>query len=257
MPELIPCADADVSAQRHEQAETGLIGRESLAAVSFFPSEIVIRMGVLRVFRVYDPGAMRTGSCAATRGLATLAAIAAVWTLAPVVVGAAEEQPPYPHGTYQEDCSLCHDAASWQQTKRKNAFDHSAHGFPLLGAHATAECRSCHASLDFTATETVCVGCHLDPHESELGTDCERCHTPPASFVDRGPMVLAHRTTRFPLIGSHRVTDCEACHPIVAEGRLRELRSADELPLERKQVFTERTMREPGVMLDLMVSASS
>ena len=164
---------------------------------------------------------MSTRSSAAGWWLSAFAALAIAGLLAPAETGAAEEQPPYPHGKFQEDCSICHDAAAWLPAKPKPAFNHAARGFPLLGAHSSAACRSCHATLDFSTTETVCVGCHLDPHESELGTDCERCHTPPASFVDRSHMVLAHRTTRFPLVGSHRVTDCEACHPVVAQGKLR------------------------------------
>jgi hypothetical protein len=134
--------------------------------------------------------------------------------------GAADVDPNYPHGTFREDCAICHVSSSWTPARPTKAFDHGAHGFPLLGAHQRSECRACHATLDFGATESACVGCHLDPHQSELGTDCERCHTP-VSFIDRSAMIQTHRTTRFPLIGAHRVTDCETCHPVVAQGKLR------------------------------------
>jgi hypothetical protein len=42
---------------------------------------------------------------------------------------------------------------------------------------------------------------------------------------------------------------------LVGEGRLRELRSADELVVEKKTVTGAQTVRDPALMLDLMVSA--
>jgi hypothetical protein len=131
----------------------------------------------------------------------------------------AQPEPDYPHGDFQDECSLCHGAESWSPAQIRRDFDHAARGFPLLGAHSRTACRSCHASLEFRRVETACVGCHLDVHQGELGTDCNRCHTP-QNFIDRSRMARAHQATRFSLVGSHRAADCEACHPPVAQGRM-------------------------------------
>lgn len=133
---------------------------------------------------------------------------------------AAQEEKPYPHGDFEEDCTMCHETESWTPAKPSSELDHGKWGFPLAGAHAQAECRACHATLRFSEAEPDCVACHLDVHVGELGTDCSRCHST-RSFIDRTVMVRRHVATRFPLRGTHLSADCADCHPPVAEGRLR------------------------------------
>jgi len=116
-----------------------------------------------------------------------------------------------PHGSLKAECALCHDASGWKPAKISKAFRHEAYGFPLDGAHRTADCLSCHRSLDFRKADAACASCHLDPHRGELGTACERCHTP-RSFLDRAAMTRLHQETRLPLVGAHQAADCEACH---------------------------------------------
>ena len=136
---------------------------------------------------------------------------------------AAGGEPEYPHGDYQGDCTMCHGENGWKPARIGRTFDHAkatrSH-FALKGAHATASCTACHATLDFSKQKTMCVSCHQDPHLGELGTDCARCHTP-RSFIDRAGMVRMHQSTRFPLTGAHAGIDCESCHPPVGQGRLR------------------------------------
>ena len=124
-----------------------------------------------------------------------------------------------PHGSFKEECALCHDAKGWKPARISPKFDHSKFGFPLTGAHAAAECRTCHETLEFKQSKTLCISCHEDPHRGEMGADCARCHGA-RSFVDRGPMVRAHQLTRFPLTGSHAALDCESCHPPAAQGQM-------------------------------------
>lgn len=126
-----------------------------------------------------------------------------------------------PHGTLAEPCADCHSPEAWIPAHVSGAFDHArASRFPLVGAHLTTACRSCHASLDFRGTPRDCVTCHTDPHQGEVGTDCARCHTA-RSFLDRAAMTRAHQLTQFPLTGTHLTVDCEACHTRAAQGRLR------------------------------------
>jgi predicted CXXCH cytochrome family protein len=134
--------------------------------------------------------------------------------------GAAAE-PPYPHGSFQGDCSECHGDEGWKPARISRKFDHAKRsGFALTGAHAALKCASCHGTLDFTQPRKLCASCHQDPHLGELGPDCARCHTP-RSFLDRAGMTRMHQLTRFPLAGAHAGLDCESCHPQVSQGHLR------------------------------------
>jgi hypothetical protein len=112
--------------------------------------------------------------------------VAGLWLGAPRA-----EETDYPHGEFRDECSNCHRADSWSPARIGPDFDHAKHGFPLRGAHSTAACRACHASLDFTG-----------------------------NFIDRSGMARAHQTTRYPLVGTHRVVDCEACHEPAAQGQM-------------------------------------
>jgi Zn finger protein HypA/HybF involved in hydrogenase expression len=131
----------------------------------------------------------------------------------------AAQEPEYPHGDFEDDCTLCHQSEAWAPAVISPSFDHSKHGFHLQGSHAQTNCRACHLSLEFDDAEPACVSCHSDVHQDELGTDCARCHTP-RSFIDRSWMTRAHLTTRFPLRGTHRTVDCEDCHTPVSQGSL-------------------------------------
>jgi hypothetical protein len=129
-------------------------------------------------------------------------------------------EPAYPHGAFVEECSLCHRSDRWVPARVSERFDHGKFGFPLSGAHARADCRACHSSLEFARADPACVSCHEDIHQGELGTDCARCHSS-RSFIDRAAMVRSHLLTRFPLTGAHLAQDCEDCHRPAEQGRMR------------------------------------
>ena len=86
------------------------------------------------------------------------------------------------------DCTSCHGERDWrplQQVAR-----HLQTRFPLVGVHATVDCRRCHLGAEvgrFVPTDTECVTCHArdlaradDPNHVNLGyvDRCHRCHTP-------------------------------------------------------------------------------
>jgi len=131
------------------------------------------------------------------------------------------EEPEYPHGNFQGDCSECHGDEGWKPARISRKFDHAKRsGFALSGAHTSIQCAACHGTLDFTQQRQVCASCHQDPHLGEFGPDCARCHTP-RSFLDRAGMVRMHQLTRFPLAGAHAGLDCEGCHHLTSQGQLR------------------------------------
>lgn len=165
--------------------------------------------------KAVDPGAR---GVVAPRVAACLFAI--LFSAAFHVSFAAGKERPYPHGKYEEDCSLCHRADRWSPAGISDRFDHARSGFVLDGAHASTTCRSCHATLRFEESNKACLSCHLDVHQGELGADCARCHTT-SSFVDRADEVRAHGLTRFPLSGAHSTADCASCHPSTPQGGLR------------------------------------
>jgi hypothetical protein len=153
------------------------------------------------------------------RVVGALVAVVSVGLLALVASAAIQPRVDNPHGKFKADCQQCHSAKGWKQVKVSSKFDHGKYGFPLSGAHATANCMGCHTSLDFAQSKTQCASCHQDPHRSEMGTNCSRCHSS-RSFQDRGPMVRAHQLSRFPLTGSHATLDCESCHKPAAQGQM-------------------------------------
>jgi hypothetical protein len=140
-----------------------------------------------------------------------------LWLLGVTSGLAAQELSQSPHGSLTFDCATCHRSDGWTPVRISRAFNHDKLGYPLAGAHASAACRACHASLDFTGVPTACSSCHTDVHRGELGADCSRCHTG-RSFLDRSVMARAHQLTRFPLEGAHRAIDCTACHSPAAQG---------------------------------------
>jgi hypothetical protein len=131
------------------------------------------------------------------------------------------EDAPYPHGDFEDDCSKCHSSQGWHPAVISDRFDHArSSDFVLDGAHQNTMCRSCHLSLEFSEADPKCVTCHLDVHNGELGVDCAQCHST-TNFINRADDVRSHRTTRFPLDGSHTTLDCLACHPMQPSGGLR------------------------------------
>ena len=105
-------------------------------------------------------------------------------------------------------CQSCHIEASWLTTR----FDHAKQtGYPLLGGHAKASCKSCHADKTFRQKLSKdCASCHMkdDVHEGQQGNRCESCHTEKSWKAAR----FDHSVARFPLTGRHLKVACGDCH---------------------------------------------
>lgn len=152
---------------------------------------------------------------------AAAAALALALAFTPAAAAADDAAPVRsPHGTFREDCQLCHNAKDWAIVRVSPKFEHARYGgFELKGAHAATTCLNCHKSLDFSKARPACNTCHADPHRGETGSDCGRCHST-RSFLDRAPMIRAHAETRLPLTGGHASLECENCHKPAAQGQM-------------------------------------
>jgi hypothetical protein len=72
------------------------------------------------------------------------------------------------------------------------------------------------SSLSQRQARYECDDCHLDMHGGQFTkaggrTECARCHTERA-FIPPLYTAADHRTTAFPLIGSHAAVACAECH---------------------------------------------
>jgi hypothetical protein len=114
---------------------------------------------------------------------------------------------------FSHDCSQCHSTTNWGDAN----FDHSTTGFPLLGAHATTTCQSCHTSGYATPPPTACYSCHqskyqgtTNPNHTAAGLPqtCQDCHNTTAWT----PSTFNHTNTGFTLTGAHISLDCSSCH---------------------------------------------
>ncbi|MEJ2347144.1 MAG: cytochrome C [Gammaproteobacteria bacterium] len=118
-------------------------------------------------------------------------------------------------GQQGTDCAQCHNESSWNG---RVLFDHGLTRFPLVGQHAVVPCEECHANATYKNTPTDCASCHAgkDAHHKRLGSNCEQCHNPSGWNLWH----FDHDTqTDYPLKGSHRGLQCEACHTRPAGGQ--------------------------------------
>jgi len=104
-------------------------------------------------------------------------------------------------------CDQCHETADWKKVTR---FDHNRSRFPLLGRHASTECKACHPTPAYKDAKRECLACHAkdDKHKRTLGNDCAACH----NARDWKLWDFDHRRTRFALEGAHREAACATCH---------------------------------------------
>lgn len=92
-------------------------------------------------------------------------------------------------------CDLCHKVTGWQVSV--HAINEHQDRFPLIGAHAVADCYSCHKAgavgeFNRQGLSTECVSCHLKafqkataPNHVALGysTECQECHSSMDSWM--------------------------------------------------------------------------
>lgn len=130
-------------------------------------------------------------------------------------------------------CDRCHTTGEFLQLHQE--FDHGAWtGYVLDGAHAQADCASCHGSGTeprsfgfvrdhFAGDPALCSSCHEDPHDAIFDRkglphhvqgrqDCARCHES-RSFQAAALGAFDHGFwTGFRLQGKHALAQCNACH---------------------------------------------
>jgi len=117
-------------------------------------------------------------------------------------------------------CEQCHTVRGWTPAAQVSAREHS-NRFPLLGAHATVPCESCHqgaANGVFVGMSTECITCHRSdfaatqnpPHQqSSFPLDCSMCHSMNGwSGAKFDHTAIGH----FALTGAHATLPCTACH---------------------------------------------
>jgi hypothetical protein len=104
-------------------------------------------------------------------------------------------------------CEACHSEAGWQVLLP--AINRHLDRFPLIGAHATVDCASCHkagalAKTNRLGLSTECVTCHLNayqkttnPNHRAMGfsINCIECHTTMDSW--NGAVVVPGLTNAF------------------------------------------------------------
>ncbi len=119
--------------------------------------------------------------------------------------------PPHAAAGLSTRCETCHTATGWAPA----TLDHTLF-WPLLGAHKTATCESCHVGGVYEGTPKVCASCHLadyqattQPAHAATGypTTCETCH----GSVAWTPVTFDHGLF-WPLTGWHATVACESCH---------------------------------------------
>jgi hypothetical protein len=111
-------------------------------------------------------------------------------------------------------------------------FDHFSTGFPLVGAHRSLACESCHINGAFAGTPTRCASCHngllavgKGPNHIVTSAPCEACHNArSAAFRVSGTFdhagitdgcVRCHNGQSATGRGARHIASsdrCEACH---------------------------------------------
>jgi hypothetical protein len=122
--------------------------------------------------------------------------------------------------TLGTSCERCHNEESWLVS---NIYEiHQLGRFPLLGAHALADCQDCHHTeslLRFEPLGVECIDCHRQayiattfPDHQAAGypTTCEECHN--INAFEWNASGINHNF--FPLVGGHAIDDCARCHNV-------------------------------------------
>jgi hypothetical protein len=112
-------------------------------------------------------------------------------------------------GLYGKKCETCHVDKSWKTIE----FDHDKETkYKLKGEHIKTKCTACHLEPLYQNKKTpdTCFACHkkVDVHKGALGEKCETCHNEEEWKTTK----FDHDKTKYPLLGKHVTTKCEACH---------------------------------------------
>lgn len=127
-------------------------------------------------------------------------------------------------------CESCHRVTGWTPSSFGTR-EHASLRLVLDGAHALADCSSCHgpvrrglpplagrptlgsAGVVLRISDTGCASCHADPHGTTFATagECTSCHDTRV-FRPSSLGIDAHARYEFPLEGAHRAVPCAGCH---------------------------------------------
>ena len=113
-------------------------------------------------------------------------------------------------GLYGKKCETCHIDKNW----KKIEFDHDKETkYKLKGKHIETKCADCHKEPLYQNKKTpdTCFACHKkdDVHKGGLGEKCQTCHNEEKWKTQK----FDHdKDTKWPLLGKHITTKCEACH---------------------------------------------
>jgi hypothetical protein len=116
-------------------------------------------------------------------------------------------------------CLSCHAADSWDDAR----FDHATTDFPLVGAHTSATCATCHGGAGGPPLSTLptgpqdCVACHRRDYDgahagTAIPTSCATCHVPTSWEGASADHTLL--SGGFALEGPHRPLACTSCHQV-------------------------------------------
>jgi hypothetical protein len=143
-------------------------------------------------------------------------------------------------GAMAGDCTTCHATEGWLPVvaaRVAGRFDHGTTAFPLTGAHAAAECASCHDRERVTGDASVrivfregtesrafpspmsgtCAACHVDEHRGVFDQrpddgGCTGCHDEDAWLPSSFDLERHNVEASFLLEGAHVVVPCASCH---------------------------------------------
>ncbi len=124
-----------------------------------------------------------------------------------------------------KDCFVCHNEHHGRNFQiirfDKKTFDHRKTSFELKGEHSKQTCVACHKPAfiknpeirkkagTFLGLSQNCLNCHADYHQGKLSNKCATCHNFNSFKNATG---FDHSTTRFPLLGKHKIVACIDCH---------------------------------------------
>ena len=129
-----------------------------------------------------------------------------------------------PHGPLAIPCQNCHTYTSWKPIRAIPEFNHASTSYPLRGMHQSVGCTQCHSSPVFKNVSKSCADCHADIHRRQFGANCEKCHTVKGWQVSI--KAIQDHQNRFPLVGTHALVECDACHTNAAAGQYTGLSTA-------------------------------
>jgi hypothetical protein len=119
-------------------------------------------------------------------------------------------------------CANCHASILWVGLPASVGLAaHPKTEYPLTGKHESVKCAGCHkpdVPRDRRYRELAfgrCADCHEDQHRGEFAKadhgECKPCHTT-GGFYPTVFGLVAHASTRFPLVGKHTASACLSCH---------------------------------------------